>query len=810
AGAFVDEEKGIRLPHVAGTITNLDGPSITRSLLSIQSELRRRQAIFNEAKRISNEGTLDIYDYQKLYRRGIVKEPLPHLFIISDEFAELKTQQPEFMEQLISAARIGRSLGVHLILATQKPSGVVDDQIWSNSRFRVCLKVQEKSDSMDMIKRPDAAALSDTGRFYLQVGFNEFFDLGQSAWCGAPYVPSDRPIREKDNSIRVIDTLGRTRTEVKPKNTNLTGNEVKQVVALVKYLSDIAEEENIHVRQLWLPPIPASIFIDELETKYGYQSESFRLNPVLGEYDDPFNQEQHLLTLPLSDEGHTIVYGSTGSGTEELLGTLTWSILHHHGADEVQLYILDFGAETLGAFRAAPQVGDVIFSNEEEKVENLFRMLSEECDKRRKAFAPFGGNYRAYVERSGEKPHEIVVMINNYAAFSDLYENLEDTLSSLTRESRKYGIYFVMTAAAGNAVRYRLQQNFSQMLVLQMNDPSDYVGILGQTEGIVPSHFTGRGIFRRGQVYEFQTARPADVEDDMELYREYSEKLAAESPVSARRVPTLPDRVTLEYVEEELTGPDHLPVGLERENLSVVTVDLQKPIVSTIYAQQASSLPKFVSSVSSLLGQTGAIVRVLDPDDMVPDGDYERYTEDLDNIVTSLFMDVVTRNNEYKDAGMDLSVLEGYDELYYVIFSMKSLQDRLSEDPLDKLKVLLEKTEAIYKIHFIIAEEIGLIRSYSAQTWFRRLVPGNDGIWVGDGLYDQFTLKLAQPRTSSETVGDSFGYVVKSGREQLVKLVDLESEEIDFSFEDDYGTEEDDDDFDVLEETNGEGVDEDE
>ena len=91
---------------------------------------------------------------------------MPHLFIISDEFAELKTQQPEFMEQLISTARIGRSLGVHLILATQKPSGVVNEQIWANSKFKVCLKVQDKSDSMDMLKRPDAAMLKETGRFF--------------------------------------------------------------------------------------------------------------------------------------------------------------------------------------------------------------------------------------------------------------------------------------------------------------------------------------------------------------------------------------------------------------------------------------------------------------------------------------------------------------------------------------------------------------------------------------------------------------------------------------------------------------------
>ncbi|UKI58653.1 MAG: hypothetical protein L6V81_04565 [Clostridium sp.] len=94
------------------------------------------------------------------------------------------------MEDLVSTARIGRSLGVHLILATQKPSGVVDAQIWSNSRFKVCLKVQDKQDSMEMIKRADAALLKNVGRFYLQVGYNEYFALGQSAYAGAPYFPN--------------------------------------------------------------------------------------------------------------------------------------------------------------------------------------------------------------------------------------------------------------------------------------------------------------------------------------------------------------------------------------------------------------------------------------------------------------------------------------------------------------------------------------------------------------------------------------------------------------------------------------------
>ena len=130
------------------------------------------------------------------------------MFIISDEFAELKSQQPEFMSELISTARIGRSLGVHLILATQKPSGVVNDQIWANSKFKICLKVQDRGDSMEMLKRPEAASIKETGRFYLQVGYDEYFDIGQSGYSGAKYIPSDRIVKKVDNSINYINNIG--------------------------------------------------------------------------------------------------------------------------------------------------------------------------------------------------------------------------------------------------------------------------------------------------------------------------------------------------------------------------------------------------------------------------------------------------------------------------------------------------------------------------------------------------------------------------------------------------------------------------
>lgn len=169
------------LPHMVGQISNLSGNQVRRAMISIKSENRRRQRVFTE------HGVNNINLYTRLYKNGEASLPVPHLFIIIDEFAELKREEPDFMRELISVAQVGRSLGVHMILATQKPSGTVDDNIWSNSKFRLCLRVQDRQDSNDMLHKPDAAYITQAGRCYLQVGNDEVYELFQSGYSGAAY-----------------------------------------------------------------------------------------------------------------------------------------------------------------------------------------------------------------------------------------------------------------------------------------------------------------------------------------------------------------------------------------------------------------------------------------------------------------------------------------------------------------------------------------------------------------------------------------------------------------------------------------------
>ncbi|MBP3441244.1 MAG: type VII secretion protein EssC [Clostridia bacterium] len=768
------------LPHTAGIITNLDGSAIKRSLVSIESELKRRQAIFAEASKKIGVSNIDIYKYQKLYREGTVSEPLQHLFIISDEFAELKTQQPEFMTQLVSAARIGRSLGVHLILATQKPSGVVDDQIWSNSRFRVCLKVQEKADSMDMLKRADAAELTQTGRFYLQVGYNELFELGQSAWSGATYHPSDRVVKERDNSIVVIDTNGHPIKQVRlDRQRSFANSSKKQLDAITSYIRSIADDEGIRIKPLWLEPLPELILLDELRKKYRTTSEKFVLNPVIGEYDDPAHQSQSVLRLPISQEGNTVIYGVSGSGKTTFLNSMICSLMLEHSPEEVNIYILDFASETLKAFAKAPHVGDVIFSYEAEKVSNLFKMLQAEAERRKKLFTDFGGDYVSYIMSSGNTLPSIVVAINNFAAFTEIYEEKEEAVAFLSREGTKYGIYFVLTAPGTNSVRFRLLQNFKQLLVLQLNDETDYSTVVGKTEGLYPSKFKGRGLVKRDALYEFQLARLTKDEAPFAFITNLCKAISAKwKGVSAKKVPILPDEVNTEFLSEYYNPdkPFTIPVGVEKNSLNVHSYSFGTSYINII-SSQATEYSKLVADMASFAGQISDLDGfVFDIQRKVKDTTGKlvlcNTAKECEEQVAKLFDLVLYRNNTYKTALENGTACEKFEPVLVFINSLSSLRSSLSDECAQKLSLILEKGSTEYGMTVIIGEQSKLLSSVAYEKWYKAHVSQTDGIWVGNGITDQYLLKTGKTTSEMhEDITPDFGYSLVKGKCIKLKLL---------------------------------------
>lgn len=765
AGAFDNDR--VRLPHVAGTITNLDGAAIDRSLVSIQSELRRRQAVFNEARDIANEGTMDIYKYQQLYRAGTVSEPVPHLLIVSDEFAELKQQQPDFMDQLISTARIGRSLGVHLILATQKPNGVVNDQIRSNAKFKVCLKVQDRADSLDMINKPDAASLVETGRFYLQVGYNEFFALGQSAWTGAPYFPSDRPVQREDRSIIVINDAGRSIMQAKSARSVEAGSGSREIVAVIDYVTQLAADEEAEAAPLWLPPIPPVIHVEDVASELGWAAPAGALEACIGMLDDPFHQDQRLLTVPFATQGNVIVCGAAGSGKNLFVCTLLQSLLSSYDASHLNVYLADFGSGSLKAFAGAPQVGDVATADDAELVVNLLKLLMRELKTRKKLFAKKG----AMAFEGEDAIPQLLVVIENIAAFYELYEPLEPQLNLLTREGTKYGLYFLVTELASNNMRYKLMQNFGQTFVLHVNDPSDYATLLGGAAGRRRiGDAVGRGLVKRGDVYEFQTAHPFSAKDYHEgaslsdLVALFCEELGRDNVCEpAKPIPILPESVTPDFLSATRPSLEGFPLGVSKATLNVVRADLAQGAPFVIGGNDWDGIKGFETGFVDVLGRTGAWdVVVLDPSERFEEGqiDQASYISGQEACAAA-FLDGAVRGEP-----------EALARTCWVINSLASFVSSLGMEDQKAARDFFEHHADDAGVHLVLCDTASDVSTVIYESWMQRLSAHCHGVWVGDGVAEQRMMKLT--RMSNDLyaeVSAGFGYVVCKGKPTLTKLL---------------------------------------
>ena len=766
AGVFENKETGFKLPHLAGTITNLDTIEMSRSLASIQSELRKRQRLFNEARDKLNESTIDIYKYQSLYRKGLVEKPISHLFIISDEFAELKDQQPDFMDQLISTARIGRSLGVHLILATQKPAGVVNDQIWSNSRFRVCLKVQDKSDSMDMIKVPDAAELKNPGRFYLQVGYNELFALGQAAWAGAQYYPQEKRKKRVDKSIDIIDNVGNNIKSLdNGENEMKVASQGEEVTNIVKYIVNEAAKEKIVIDKLWLDRIPDVIYVDELRKKYGYKIEKYNVNPIYGEYDDPDNQRQGLLTLPLSQGGNTIIFGTAGSGKEMALSSIIYSSITTHTEKELNFYIVDFGAETLTMFKNAPQVGEVLLSADAEKINNLFKFLNDTLEERKKMFVDYNGSYDFYIKHSSNEIPMIVVIMNNIEAFIETYPDYEDVLGQLTRDSLKYGIVFILTTNGPNTVRYRLRQNFAQNIVLQFNDPSDYSSVLAGVRKKQPSKTFGRGLISLDGIYEFQTAYTYKEEKINEYIKTICKKLQTICTGKARRIPILPEVVDTESVKEYIGNINNIPVGIEKENLRVATINMNTNYMYLITGEDVTQNEPFINGIqNNFLALENSKVVVLDALSSITPIAADNYIYDSGSCTKGL--------EELKNIYNNKIDKKDNSTIICTIIGIHLLLNKMNEEDKTKLTTILEEAIKLQSMKFVLVDTIDNIKQLAYEKWFKSNITLSDGIWLGNGISNQFTLKVTtSSRLLREEITEDFGYIIVKGKASLIKLM---------------------------------------
>lgn len=606
------------LPHQVGIITNLEAAMVPRAINALKVENERRQRLLDSA------GVNSIDAYQPLYRAGKAAEPLPHLIILVDEFAELAQNQPDLMDRLISTARVGRSLGVHLLLATQKPAGVVNDQIWSNSNFRLCLRVAQPEDSQELLKRPDAAMIPNScpGRGYMQVGQNEI-EMFQSAYSGAPYNPSSGAARATVAEVRLDGSRKAMHVAATPQSST-GGPPVSQLQAVVAHLHQLAQQQRIApLAPPWMPPLPEQLSLSRVRAGRvsGWDGQSWQrgtswMQPLIGLVDDPAHRAQEPLALNLAD-GHLAIYGAPGTGKTTLLQTIALSLALDHTPDQVNLYLVDFGGRRLKLFEALPHVGGVVLPGADEQVERLLFMLLREIERRKDELVSAGEtSFAAYHAHVAGAPPAIVVLIDNYSAFANDYPEQADELIKVASEGGSVGIHLVIAAGSASAIPFRLANSLSLAIALELNDIGEYPMIVGRTDGLLPAKgVRGRGLLRAVPPLEIQVAQPGDDRGEQSLREQVGQLAQAWTGPRARPIPILPDQVAFDLLLTPTpVWTDHdtltVPLGIEAETMSAYVLDFRETPNLLIVGSPASGKTTVLQSVLLALTERHAPGRV--------------------------------------------------------------------------------------------------------------------------------------------------------------------------------------------------------
>jgi S-DNA-T family DNA segregation ATPase FtsK/SpoIIIE len=466
-----------RLPHTVGMVTDLDGHLTERALASLSAELKRREEILLHA------GAKDIEDYgdarRARARAGL--PPLPRLVLIIDEFASLVAELPEFVTGLVGIAQRGRSLGVHLILATQRPAGVVSADIRANTNLRIALRVTDASESSDVIDVPDAAWISKAtpGRCYVRSGAASPVGV-QAARIGGRRRGATTLTRDPARLVPVPWwSVGRPLPEVRLAAAAADGNTTTDLSVLVDAIRSAARRLDC-ARQPspWLPPLPDLVTLEEIPA--GALGAAVAPIPF-GVTDVPARQAREAMTLDLAHGGHVVVAGAARTGRSTLLRTVAGSIAARESAADVHIYAIDAGTGALLPLTALPHCGAVVTRDQTDRIERLIGKLRAEIIRRQQLLAADGfagvAEQRARTADPGQRLPWMVLLLDwwegYFAAFEKYdYGRLVDGLLQLIREGAAVGMRVVVTTDR-LALLGQTGTVFEKRLLLRLNDPSD-------------------------------------------------------------------------------------------------------------------------------------------------------------------------------------------------------------------------------------------------------------------------------------------------------------------------------------------------
>lgn len=691
------------LPHVVGKITNIDR-NITRSLISLKSELKRRQRLFSEC------GVNNITKYQKAYKNGQTKIPLPHLILVTDEFAEMKKEEPDFITELNTVATIGRTLGVHMLLATQKPAGVVTDQISANSRFRICMKVQDTADSNEMLKHPDAARITQAGRAYVRVGEDEIFELFQSFYSGAEYVGNVMEDKmQMENQVRIVGVTG-NRINPLPKQKKRMSKQ-DELTAVIQYINKVCQQQHIEkMKGPWLPELPRWLTFRELglEEEFNealWNNKTKDLKIPVGKYDIPENQSQGILYMNLTETGHYGIYGSPSTGKTFLLKRILMSLGMYYSPKDIQITVIDAGKWELKEFADMPHMRELILNDEETKIQSFIKRILQETDARKKSFLKHAvSSFSAYREAVDPNLPAIVIIVDQLKPLLEQYVDMEAVLDFIASSGQAFGIHLIYTTNSGMSVSYKLTQKIKGAVSLQQPEKGNYAEIVGSVKDICVPQFQGRALLRHNPPLAFQVAVYADSKNDQERNQmvqktiqnmkntwntskgtgsEFSGKTSAFPKGKEPSVSSVKPETPGKY--EKRT---EIPVGIYKDDLEPAYLHMEKNNLCLICCENGEKGRDFLHRTESILSkrEDNLIIR------LTP----SNYREEISKLSQQLTEKQHLLKNNMKKSNFDHEKwIQGYMQICILVEDLPLLAENMEPDFLKKLSVIMTKSNKL-------------------------------------------------------------------------------------------------------------------
>ncbi len=604
------------LPHLVGEATDISA-GIDRALEAFRSENEKREIIFNKYQ------VKDWQEYFEKHQKGLIPETVPQLFIIVDEFAELKTERAECIKDFISIARIGRSLGVHLLLATQTPSGSVTDEIRNNSNFKICLKMQNGGESRSVIGTTDAARIRNAGRAYVKVGEDGFYGMFQSFWCGAPYYGDKKEKSKNINRVRIVETDG-TRLRVIQSEKNEKKSDIKEIQAVVKHIKKTADKLAFpKMKELWMPELEGEILLHSMRNQKGFyqgqwkESEKWLRFPI-GKYDSPATQSQGTQYLDFAQGGHLAIYGAPQTGKTTFLKTILYSAGLHFRPDELVMYGIDCGTGTLKAFEQLPHVGGIVKVTEADKLNKLQKIIESELVRRKAELEKYHlTNLADYRQTVKQDIPAVLFLIDNLPVLIEYYEKMGDWLASLVHEAMAYGIYVIFTANSGNAVKFKIKQSIKNVAAFELIDKGEYSGFFGSMRGKTLPNRQGRVYMKEGdQPRLVQLALPVEGCNELERSEKLLEVMEQLDHCwygkRPEEIPYMPTVVHVEQLSREYKEKENLPIGISYETMKTVKTNMSEENCFTVYGCAGTGKSRFLESMTGLLKNQDNQVYVID------------------------------------------------------------------------------------------------------------------------------------------------------------------------------------------------------